>query len=340
MGSMVRRLSGHSLEFWVLLAIVLLLAVSGKVAAQTDLPSTPGEDSSSLGIETTIYIVQSGDTLTSIARRYATSVTLLQQLNSIGNANQIFVGQRLVIPQSPREPLPLPTLTPTPISTPEIESLPMWTASAEVIEIFSPVERGYYHSPIQVNGFLNAIQGELLIRLLDAEGNILAERNGMGATMHGINFIQTYLRFVVEEETPARLVAFWIRGRDGATVEIEIPVVLLPGQRAVDLLNPQPGELVCAGIFLDGYATATEGEVVVTIEERDGAFVKSEKAPAGRPNFYAAFRKTIPVDVEVVRPLLISVHSPGANGERIIDRTRLPIIPVSADSSFCAQSTE
>jgi LysM repeat protein len=339
MDSMVRRLCGHSLGFGVLLALVLVLGMPGKVAAQTGLPPTTGQDSSPLGIETTIYVVQAGDTLSSIARRHATSVNLLQQLNSIGNANQIFVGQRLVIPQLPREPLPAPTPTPTPISG--IESPPLWTASAAILELFSPVERGYYHSPIEVYGFLNAVQGELLIQLLDAEDNILAERSGIGGATHGLNFFQTYLRFVVEEETPARLVAFRIRARDGASLDqVEIPVVLLPGQRAVDLLDPRPGELACTGIFMDGYATTAEGEVLVTIEERDGAFVKSEKAPAGRPNFYAAFRKSIPFAVEVARPLLISVHSPGPNGERIIDRTRVPIILFPTDSTFCSQSEE
>jgi hypothetical protein len=251
------------------------------------------------------------------------------------------VGQRLVIPQLPRKPLPAPSPIPTPTPVTEIESPPIWTASEAIVELFSPVERGYYHSPIEVNGFLNAVQGELLIRLLDAEGNILAERNGIGGVTHGLNFFQTYLRFVVEEETPARLVAFRIRVRDGASLEqVEMPVMLLPGQRAVDLLKPQPGELACAGIFMGGYATTADGEVLVTIEERDGVFVKSEKAPAGRPNFYASFRKTIPFDVEVVRPLLISVHSPGLNGERIIDRTRVPIILFPTGSSFCSQAEE
>jgi LysM repeat protein len=340
MGSMVRRLCGHSLGFWGLLAIVLILGISGKVSAQTDLPPTTGQNALSIGIETTIYIVQAGDTLSSIARRHATSVNLLQQLNRIGNANQIFVGQRLVIPQLPREPIPLPTPTPAPISISGTEFLPTWTAAAAIIELFSPVERGYYHSPIEVNGFLNAVQGELLIRLLDTEGNILAERNGIGGATHGLNFFQTYLRFVVEEETPARLVAFRIRDRVGASLEIEIPVMLLPGQRAVDLLEPRPGELTCAGISMNGYATTAQGEVLVTIEERDGGFVKSEKAPAGRPNFYAAFRKTIPFDVDVVRPLLISVHSPGPNGERVIDRTRVPVILFPTHSSFCSPSAE
>jgi LysM repeat protein len=315
--------------------------MSGKVAAQTDLPPTTGQNPSSLEIETTIYIVQAGDTLSSIARLHATSVSQLQRLNSIGNANQIFVGQRLLIPRPQREPLPVPTPTPTPISIPEIESPPLWTASATVVELFSPVEQGYYHSPLEVNGFLNAVQGELLIRLLDAQGNILAERNGIGGVTHGLNFFQTYLRFVVEEETPTRLVVFRISARDGESLDqIEIPIVLLPGQRAVDLFNPRPGELACAGVFMNGYATTTEGEVLVTIEERDGAFVKSEKAPAGRPDFYAAFRKTIPFDVDVARPLLISVHSPGPNGERIIDRTRVPIILFPTDSSFCSQPAE
>lgn len=45
-----------------------------------------------------IYIVQSGDTLSSIARRYNTTVNAIVYANQIANPNLIFVGQRLTIP--------------------------------------------------------------------------------------------------------------------------------------------------------------------------------------------------------------------------------------------------
>jgi len=44
-----------------------------------------------------IYVVQSGDTLYSIARRYGTTVQALALLNRIANPSLIFAGQRLII---------------------------------------------------------------------------------------------------------------------------------------------------------------------------------------------------------------------------------------------------
>ncbi|MCB9006762.1 MAG: LysM peptidoglycan-binding domain-containing protein [Ardenticatenaceae bacterium] len=45
-----------------------------------------------------IYIVQPGDTLSGIARRFNVSITAIAQANGITNVDYIYVGQRLVIP--------------------------------------------------------------------------------------------------------------------------------------------------------------------------------------------------------------------------------------------------
>ena len=47
-----------------------------------------------------IYIVKWGDTLTSIARTYNTTIAAIVNANQIQNPNLIFVGQRLIIPRS------------------------------------------------------------------------------------------------------------------------------------------------------------------------------------------------------------------------------------------------
>ena len=44
------------------------------------------------------YVVGWGDTLSSIARRYGTTVTAISQANGLHNPNLIYVGQRLAIP--------------------------------------------------------------------------------------------------------------------------------------------------------------------------------------------------------------------------------------------------
>jgi len=50
---------------------------------------------------TTTYVVQAGDYLTMLARRYNTTVEAILQANNIGSARRIIVGQELVIPTSP-----------------------------------------------------------------------------------------------------------------------------------------------------------------------------------------------------------------------------------------------
>jgi LysM repeat protein len=63
----------------------------------TTAPSTGG---------TVTYIVQRGDTLYSIARRYGTTVEAIAVANGIANPNLIRVGQTLAIPSSGSPPPP------------------------------------------------------------------------------------------------------------------------------------------------------------------------------------------------------------------------------------------
>ncbi|MGQ9584620.1 MAG: LysM peptidoglycan-binding domain-containing protein [Anaerolineae bacterium] len=64
----------------------------------------------------TYYTVQAGDTLSSIAWRYGTTVWALMQANNLANAALIYPGQVLVIPGRvwPTSPAPSPTPAPPP----------------------------------------------------------------------------------------------------------------------------------------------------------------------------------------------------------------------------------
>ena len=66
----------------------------------TSVPATPPP-----GGQTT-YVVQPGDTLNSIARRFGTTTSAIAQANGIVNPNLIFVGQVLVIPTGGSVPQP------------------------------------------------------------------------------------------------------------------------------------------------------------------------------------------------------------------------------------------
>ena len=50
--------------------------------------------------QTIVHVVQPGETLYSIAYRYGTTVQAIAQANGIANPNQIYQGQKLVIPVS------------------------------------------------------------------------------------------------------------------------------------------------------------------------------------------------------------------------------------------------
>lgn len=60
-----------------------------------------------------VHVVQRGDTLYSIARRYGVTVQAVAQANGILNPNLIYVGQQLSIPGGTPSPGPTPTPPPT-----------------------------------------------------------------------------------------------------------------------------------------------------------------------------------------------------------------------------------
>ena len=71
---------------------------------------------------TTTYVVQPGDTLSAIARRFGSTVNAIVQANNLANPNLIFPGQVLIIPVG--SGTPVPTATPGPSPTPGPTSTP------------------------------------------------------------------------------------------------------------------------------------------------------------------------------------------------------------------------
>jgi LysM repeat protein len=70
--------------------------VPGKVSSGNDSGSDSGGSSSKT--ESTTYTVKSGDTLSAIAKKYATTVAKLVQLNGLKDADELAVGQKLKVP--------------------------------------------------------------------------------------------------------------------------------------------------------------------------------------------------------------------------------------------------
>ena len=97
---------------------VLQIPTSGSTPNPTNTPRptetfvpgpTPG---------TVLHVVQSGDTLLGISIKYGVSLSIIQKVNEIQDAESIRVGQQLVIPIGPAfTPTPGPPATPTGLPT-------------------------------------------------------------------------------------------------------------------------------------------------------------------------------------------------------------------------------
>lgn len=73
------------------------VAISGKAVINKQ---QNDNSSSSYASSTNYYTVHGGDTLSSIANRFSTTVNTLAHLNDIQNVNRIYVGQRLLVRQA------------------------------------------------------------------------------------------------------------------------------------------------------------------------------------------------------------------------------------------------
>ncbi len=98
------------------------------------------------------YIVQRGDTLFSIARRYGTTVETLQRLNGLPNPHQIRAGQVLTVPdwsggQAPAAPQPQPDALP---SSPGIAGLGSCTYVVQRGDYLYKIARKFGISPLQL----------------------------------------------------------------------------------------------------------------------------------------------------------------------------------------------
>ena len=97
------------------------LAVSTPTPSET--PTPPPTPTPTEVPQPVIHIVQEGDTLNSIAKRYGTTVKAIAEANEIADPNVIAVGQELIIPieetsmvtvtPSPPSPTPLVQVSPT-----------------------------------------------------------------------------------------------------------------------------------------------------------------------------------------------------------------------------------
>jgi LysM repeat protein len=94
---------------WSLLVVCLLSGVialalarndskKSAVPTETTTTSTVPPVTTTTYVEPVYYLVQSGDTLFSISKRFNLDMLLLMQLNGISNPDHVEVGQNLLLP--------------------------------------------------------------------------------------------------------------------------------------------------------------------------------------------------------------------------------------------------
>jgi hypothetical protein len=187
---------------------------------------------------------------------------------------------------------------------------PVWSDPAAQIELFSPQANGLYHSPIEVIGFSQTFEGSVNLRLTAADGTVLAERHTQGGSVDGFDFFHSYLRFTV-------------------------PLVLLPGQRVLDLNRPEVGAAVCSPIFVNGYSNTFEASLLVDLRTRAGTLITQTVATGGNLGVYADFSATLRPDVAAPQPVLVSAFEAAASGAGDVDRTSIPLSLYPPGSSQC-----
>ena len=259
------------------------------------------------------YKVQRGDTLKKIAARFDMTVKELARANNLRVGAKLRVGQRLCIPKA-------------------------WPPPEAAIEMFSPVAKGIYHSPIEVIGNSLTFEGVVNMRLSLTDGTVLAERYAMGGgTEH--EFFHTYLRFETfyddAELRDAVLEVFEVSAKDGSEInKVSIPITVETGQRSIDVLEPEVGAKVCNPITVEGYSLTFEGAVHLVAQRRNGATLVEGSGMGGGTEYRDWNAELGPINAPV-RAVLVSVLDHSARDGQAIDETRIPVTLLPRGSKGC-----
>lgn len=259
------------------------------------------------------YRVRRDDTLRKVASQFGITVKDLATANNLRVGAKLRVGQRLCIPKA-------------------------WPAPQAAIEMFSPVAGGLYHSPIEVIGNSLTFEGQVNIRLSLADGTVLAERYAMGGgTEH--RFFHTYVRFEIltgdPEPQDAVLEVFEVSAKDGSEInKVSIPITVAPGQRSIDVLQPEVGAKVCNPIPVAGYSFTFEASVNLVAEKRDGTALLEGNAMGGALYYLDWSTELGPIDPPA-RAVLVSVLDHSAKDGQAIDETRIPVTLLAVGSKGC-----
>lgn len=180
------------LTMGALLVVALLLLAAIPTLAQPELGSGVASGA------TLTYIVKPGDTLYTIARRHRVSLSSLAQANGLTNPNRIYVHQLLTIPSDrPR------------------------------IRITSPQAGASISSPVTVTGESETFEGQVGVRVLDANLRVIGQGGGIGGSMGVYAPFTIHVSFNSTIEQEGVVEAWWDSPEDGSELDtVSVPVRL------------------------------------------------------------------------------------------------------------------
>lgn len=92
-------IQSRRMAVYLIVALALIVAALPSVALAAPPSASTAEAPEDMATSGFYYVVQKGDTLSSIAAQFGTTVSAIQQANGIKNADRIYVGQVLWIPR-------------------------------------------------------------------------------------------------------------------------------------------------------------------------------------------------------------------------------------------------
>jgi LysM repeat protein len=212
-----------------------------------------------------------------------------------------------------------------------------WNLPENRIQIYSPSTGGAYHSALDVTGLSRTFEGNVGMYLVDEAGSILARRFANGGTLDEPSFFHTRLRFTVTEPTPALLKVFEIDARDGSRIdEVQIPITLLPGQRAIDIDRPAVGDDLCAAVFVTGYSNTFEATVILELWDAEGELLEQTFTAGGTLGVYRNFFAAFDTRVSEPTPIFVAVYEIDASGRfDHIDKSVIPATLFPESGAAC-----
>lgn len=134
-------------------------------ATFTPIPATPSDTPTPTVTPTPIiYVIQQGDTLIPIARKFGVTVKAIEEANGITDPRRLRIGQEIIIPRKEGEGEPTVIPTPTPVAL-QIEGLAFHRTPVDSLWCMGEVANvsGQPAEEVEVQVSLHDEQGRLLV---------------------------------------------------------------------------------------------------------------------------------------------------------------------------------